>query len=246
MQLSFGSGAMYAVPTGSNPTPVRMGVAQNMSVDFSQSTKPLYGLNRLPVAVGAGEMTVKGKCTIAQMQARLQSDIFFSESLLTGQVLTAVNEDGTIPTTPYQVTVSNSATWTRDLGVQYSTGASAGVPLVRVASSPATGEYSVAAGVYTFAAADTGLGVKISYNYTATGGSKISLVNQPMGQASQFSTVMALSYAGKQSTLTLNACVATKNSFATQLSDFTKPDFEFDAYTDESDVLGVWSFAEKS
>ena len=36
---------------------------------------------------------------------------------------------------------------------------------MEVASGPTTGQYSVSAGVYTFAAADTLLGVLISYTY---------------------------------------------------------------------------------
>lgn len=243
MQLIFGSGAHWVVPNISNPTPVRMGVAQTMSVDFSQATKPLYGLNRLPVAVGAGEMTVKGKTTLAQLTGRLASDIVFGESLNTGQVLAAIDEAATVAGT---VVVANSAGWTTDLGVRYASGANAGVPFVRVASAPAAGQYSVSAGTYTFAVGDAGTAVKISYKYTATGGDTVTLTNQPMGQANQFTSVMALPFAGKQSTLTLNACVVTKHSLATQLSDFTKPDFEFDAYTDASDNLGTWSFADVS
>jgi len=51
--------------------------------------------------------------------------------------------------------------WASDLGVAYTPGG----PLVAVASSPAVGQYSVAAGVYTFAAGDYDASVAISYGY---------------------------------------------------------------------------------
>lgn len=71
-----------------------------------------------------------------------------------------VDESHAIPTTPFQVTVTEAATFLADRGVT-----DAGVPLVRVASSPATGEYAVdeVTGIYTFAAADVADTVLISY-----------------------------------------------------------------------------------
>jgi hypothetical protein len=247
MQLIFGSGAHWVIGPAATPTPVRMGVAQNMGIDFTQATKSLYGINRMPVAVGAGELSIKGKSMLAQLTGRLYSDIMFGESLNTGQLLTSRDEVQAVPaTSPYIILVTNSATWTRDLGVKYASGASIGIPLVRVSTSPIVGQYEVSGGTYTFAAADEGVSVKVSYNYTATGGDTVTLTNQPMGQAQNFSSVMALTYAGEQSTVTMNACVATKTSFATNISDFTKPDFEFECYADANDNLGTWSFAEAS
>jgi hypothetical protein len=52
--------------------------------------------------------------------------------------------------------------WGRDLGVTYG---SNGAPFVAVSSNPAAGQYSVSAGLYTFAAGDSGAAVAISYGY---------------------------------------------------------------------------------
>jgi len=55
-----------------------------------------------------------------------------------------------------------------------------------VASSPATGQYSVntATGIYTFASGDTGASVLISYTFTAaTTGTQLNITNQLMGFA---------------------------------------------------------------
>ncbi len=67
------------------------------------------------------------------------------------------NEAATIPTSPYQITASQPlGTWAQDDGVTGYT---------KVTGSPTTGQYSVNAGVYTFAAADTGNDVLINYSY---------------------------------------------------------------------------------
>lgn len=73
-----------------------------------------------------------------------------------------VSQTATIPATPFQVTVTNGATFALDLGVLYGSTA-----FVAVANSPAAGQYSVsAAGVYTFNTADTAKSVAITYLYT--------------------------------------------------------------------------------
>jgi hypothetical protein len=73
----------------------------------------------------------------------------------------AVSEAHTVPATPFQVTVTQAATFSCDQQVSY---VSSGLPLVRVASGPTVGQYSVsAAGVYTFAAADTSKALTFAY-----------------------------------------------------------------------------------
>lgn len=52
--------------------------------------------------------------------------------------------------------------WASDAGVTY---VATGAALTAVASAPATGQYSVAAGVYTFAAGDAGKAVVVNYGY---------------------------------------------------------------------------------
>lgn len=74
-----------------------------------------------------------------------------------------VAENGTVPNLPgpYTITVTNSATFVADVKVT-----KAGVPMTKVASAPAAGQYSVAAGVYTFNSADNSAAVVITYRYT--------------------------------------------------------------------------------
>ena len=146
-----------------------------------------------------------------------------------------------IPTTPFTLTagatnnattfqIPNSGTWSRDLGVLDSNGRA----MTRVASAPTTGQYTVSAGVYVFAAADVGPTVYISYEYTATSTSakSMALVNQPMGYAPTFSANLAMPYQGKNFYLRLVQCVSKKLSFAAKNDDFTVPEMDFDAFAD--------------
>ncbi|SRR6266403_2164625 len=242
-EYGFGSGALWSTASAANSTPVRYGALQNVGVDFKSTIKQLYGQNQLPLTVARGGMAINGKGELVQMQSRYFNDIFFGalSTATGGQILAVDGEAGSIPATPYAITVTNSATWTTDLGVTFS---ATGLPLTRVASGPTTKQYSVAAGVYTFAAADTLLGVKISYIWTTTGGETLTIANQPMGVAPTFATVLSLPYNSQKFTMTLNACVADGISVNTSLEDFTKLPFTFNAFTDSSSTLGTMSFAE--
>ena len=71
----------------------------------------------------------------------------------------ATSEQHTVPATPYKVTVTASATFACDRLVAYANGTA----LARVTGAPTTGQYSAVAGVYTFAAGDTGQALSFSY-----------------------------------------------------------------------------------
>jgi hypothetical protein len=61
---------------------------------------------------------------------------------------------------PYTITVAHAAAFVADVSVTHS-----GVPLVKVSGVPATGQYSVVAGVYTFNAAQAGQTMVITYRW---------------------------------------------------------------------------------
>lgn len=71
------------------------------------------------------------------------------------------NQGASVPASPYTVTVTNAGAFALDKGVTYANGTA----LVPVASAPAHGQYAVAAGVYTFNAADAAASVIITYAY---------------------------------------------------------------------------------
>ena len=111
------------------------------------------------------------------------------------------------------------------------------VPMTRVASAPATGQYSVSAGIYTFATADTGKTVYINYrySYTLSSAKRISLTNLPMGYAPTFKAQMQTIFQGKRALVVLSSVVSTKlNLFATKQDDFSVPEIDFSAQADSS------------
>lgn len=96
-------------------------------------------------------------------------------------------ETATIPGTPFQVLVDDSADFLQDAGVVFYP---AGAALVKVSGTPATGQYAVSAGLYTFAAADTLKQVQISYVTNTTNQQSdaqtalsVTLINGTRGQA---------------------------------------------------------------
>lgn len=242
MQVGFGAGILWGTPLTdangaaiANPTPVQFGALQDVSIDFQADIKQLFGSNAYPLVVARGKSKISGKAKAAQVNGALLNSIYFgyvATSSIVGDVADVTG--ALIPTTPFQVTPTppSSGTWSVDLGVKNSNA----VPLARVASAPATGQYSVAAGVYTFAAADVGLTVYISYQYTAssTAAKKISITNVIMGAAPTFRCDLSVPYGGKTLTLVLLNCVANKLTLATKLDDFTIPEFDFEAFADAS------------
>lgn len=244
MQLMFGAGDMFAVPlldaqgnSISNPTPIQIGAMQEMSLDFAGELKELYGNKQFALGVARGKVKTTGKFKGAQIHGAALNSLFFGTGMTAG-TMHALNTDtvgSVIPTTPFTVTVTppSSGTFVEDLGVLDSNA----VPMTRVASAPATGQYSVSAGVYTFAAADTGKKVFINYRYSYTSASakRISLNNVAMGQAPTFKAYLQTTFQGKRALVILESVVSTKlQLLSTKLDDFNVPSVDFSANADAS------------
>jgi hypothetical protein len=237
----FGAGNLWAVPLTdslgsaiSNPTPVKFGTMQEVSLDISFDVKELHGQLQFPVAIGRGKGKLGGKAKLANISGALMNALLFGQTLSAGRESVYIDTVGAaIPTTPFQITTvpPSSGTFAADLGVRDSTGK----VYTRVASAPATGQYSVSAGgVYTFAAADTTKTVYIDYRYTATSTSEVksTVTNQPLGYIPTFSMDLYMPYNGKYFYVRLPSCVSTKLGMATKLDDFAVPEFDFSAFAD--------------
>jgi hypothetical protein len=238
----FGTGVIFAVPLTdalgnaiANPTPSPLGILQNSSLDFEFENKPLYGAAQFPVAVGRGKGKVSGKAQEALINVPMWNNLFFGQPANQVAGLLGVVSDTigvAIPVTPYQITVvpPSSGTWDTDLGVTDNSN----VSYTRVASAPATGQYSVAAGVYTFAAADTTKVVFISYRYSATvtGAKKLTVNNLSMGYAPSIQIDMNVSYNGKNCYVRLPNALPNKFSMPFKNDDWTIPEFNWDCFAD--------------
>lgn len=108
-QFMFGSGLLYGTrndTTGN--TPRRFGTMQDVSIDFDGEIKELYGQFQYPVDVARGKTKITGKAKFATVSGEIFNDIFFGNTLVTGQEAFAYNEAATIPAT-VQVAVNASA-----------------------------------------------------------------------------------------------------------------------------------------
>ena len=252
-QYVFGTGTLWGTATqdaqGNTiavPTPLKFGELQDINADFSRDLKMLYGQNAMPVAVAGGKMKFDFKAKFARMSGRVFNDLYFGQSMAGGS-LAAVYNDATgaaIPASPFQLTVTppSAGTYTRDLGVINANG----VGMQRVAAAPATGQYSQAGAVYTFAAADVGLQVFVSYAYTAAaaGAQKISLANLQMGATPVFGIDLAISYQGKQHNWRFPNCVSSKLTIDPKQDDFAQVGFDFSAFCDATGNIGYLVLAE--
>lgn len=183
----FSVGSLMFIPSGTNPTPIQIGTLDDVSLEIQQELVPLMGEKSFPVAYAKGKGKISGKAKTAYLNADLLTAVVLGAVKTTGQKKIVRDETASIPTTPFQITTTNSATWYADLGVVDLT---SGVRLTRVASAPATTQYSVAAGVYTFAAADTGHSVAIYYYTVAGSGSTVTVTNAVMAETSSYQLIL--------------------------------------------------------
>lgn len=252
-QYLFGAGTLWGIPTADSsgtaitiPTPVQFGTLQSGTVDFGYESKKLYGGKSFPAVIGRGKGSITGKASFGQVNGALINSLFFGMTETNSIVSDYVDTTGAaIPTTPFTITPTppNSGVWSVDLGVIDSNG----LFMTRVASAPTTGQYSVTAGAYLFAAADASKVVYISYQYTGTSTSagKIAIVNTLMGYSPTFKAELYVPFQGKSMIITLNACVSSKLSFATKLDDFALPAFDFEASADAAGNVGTIALTEK-
>lgn len=244
--INFGAGKLIAIPSyladGSaiaNPTPVVFGTLQEVSVDFSADVKTLYGAKRYPIAAAQGKGKIELKAKYAEIDAGVVGSLYFGQAAAAGVKAAVFDYAATIPATPFQLTIDppGSGTFVADLGVF---NAATGAQLARVASNPATGEYTVSAGgQYTFASADEGDAVKISYEYSdTTGGQVWSLSNTSMSTMPSFVALLQNGFDGKNLVCKLNRCVSDKLALPFKSDDFAVYDFDAQAFADAAGDIG--------
>lgn len=157
--------------------------------DFgSAGSTTLSGTQQVPMTIGLGSQqytvnTTTGQYTFHASDAGKAVQITYSYNLL------AINntETATIPASgPFQILVQDSADFLQNTSVLFYP---AETPLTLVGSSPATGQYTVSAGLYTFASADANKQVQINYitntsnqNSDAQTALNLTLLNGARGQ----------------------------------------------------------------
>lgn len=158
-----GVGWLSLVPSGTSTTPIHLATISSASFSMKQANADLKDADGYTIDSFVTGLDVTGDLQLSDFSNSLLAAVARGVTVSDGQSIGA-SHSAAIPATPYQITVTQSATWTDDLGVMDLT---AGKAMKRVAATPSAGQYSVAAGVYTFAAADTTHQTLIMYRYTS-------------------------------------------------------------------------------
>ncbi len=243
---SFGSGVLIGTRTDIiNATPVNFGLVQEVTIDETASVKELYGQFQHPIALARGTIKTTGKAKVARISGLALAHLFYGAAPVAGQLATAFAEVAAVPAaSPFTVTPANAATLADDAGVVY---AATGLPLIKVAATPAPGQYALAGSLYTFNAADAGKALLVSYTYAiAASGQKFAVTNQLLGTTPTFAAQFFTTFQGQSVSLKLNNCTSSKLSFQTKMEDFVLPEFDFSCFADASGTVMTWSFAEAS
>ena len=228
-QYNFGVGSLTLISPANPAQAIQVGVIKDVSLDISFTTKELRGAYQFPVDVARADGKVSGKAKSALISGGIISAILNTTSS-TGMKIGVAGETGT--PTSNAITVANSANFVDDLGVFDQT---AGIYLKKVTSAPATGQYSVAAGVYTFASADSTHSFAINYSYSnASVGNTNALVNALMGSGTTYQVTLFNTFRSKNIGVKLYSVVIPKLSFAFKNDDYTEQDLDFEAFANGS------------
>ena len=247
----FGSGVLIATPQGPTPyaapfgsaanlytSPINVGLVNEVSLDIKAPTKKLYGQNSFPVAIGIGTRSLSGKAKLARISGKALGTCFFGYTPATGETLTQFGENVSAITS-HAYTTTNSAHWVVDQGITY---ASTGLPMTQLPSSTSqasltAGQYTCAAGVYTFSTADSTTyasgGLLVSYTYTASAtGTGFTVTNPVLGPAIPLSMNLfaADPTTGAQFSMYLYNVLFASLNLQFKLEDFLMPEIDFEAY----------------
>lgn len=239
--IQFGSGKVFLVPTGgnlpSNPTAVQALTVQDVQIDIAGDLKELKGSSQFPDDVATGDKKGTGKFATGRKDLNMFNQIFSADIVVTGGTSVSPNESHVPTSNAVTVTPPGSGTFAEDLGVTY---AGSGLALVKVAATPAVGQYTVSAGVYTFAAGDAAAaaGVIISYSYTLTGGTTYQINNQALGYGPQCELYLVDTYQPKNvgtasapvweyNVIHLYAVKINKITIGNKRADYSIPEVDF-------------------
>lgn len=245
----FGPGILWLTRTDvQNATPYNVGYVNEFSTDFSYDTKQLFGQNQFALLAARGTAKSTGKIKAATLSGSSLNAILFGGTFTAGtqyDATTVTNQP--IPATPFQITVTvpSSGTYNQDLGVVNS---ATGEPLTLVTDTPAAGQYSHAAGVYTFSSADnvSGISVNISYAYTFTTGAtgqSMTIANQLIGTTPTFQLDYKTTLYGATYYLRLFQCIGGKWSQQHKITDFSMPEYDFEFFANAAQDIGIISLA---
>ena len=230
--LFFHSAEVYLKPSTANPTPRRIGVLQDISIEIKRDIKELFGENKFAEDAASGNESISGKYKSGEMDPSWITEAFLDADRTTGMLLFARAELHTV--TAGTTTVTHAVDFSEDYGVIN--------PLTnqayrRVATTPAAGEYSVneSTGVYTFNASENATSVGHTYLYEVTTGETYTVNNSAAGDSVYCSIFLYKnSRAGTPFGLRLANATFESASFGFKLNEYTMPEGSFKGFANSA------------
>jgi hypothetical protein len=243
---NFAIGNAFINPVGGllpvNASPFQLNTIQDISVEFTGKVEELRGQLLYAVDARLTDVGVKGKFTVGQWSLDQLNNLFFAgviSDTADGVDNIVPDEAHTVPlSAPYTIDVTDEAGWSEDLGVSYAANAQS---FDRVTPSIA-GQYTVAAGAYTFDIADAGAQVLISYVNATGSGSSLYVPNNLQGQSPSFEFVVWNPIGGGvagYNGIRLYNCVAQGvKPLTAKNNKFSMNEVDFMAYCPSGDYVG--------
>lgn len=105
-----GIGVIYALPSGSTPTPIPIGIAKKVTSSLKIKKTPLNGQWKYPIDVAEFTHGMKLKFGNCDFRGNILQMLIAQATSSSGQVLPVTGEAQTIPATPYQIGVGSAVT----------------------------------------------------------------------------------------------------------------------------------------
>jgi hypothetical protein len=244
--IQFGSGVLTFTPnagnTAANPTPIRLKVLQEASIEFKGDLKKLFGQGQFSVATARGKIDVTGKAKVGCMDQNDINQIYWGQTVTSGG--NYPYDETHVPAASITPTQGSGLLVFIDQGV---INGSTGLSMLKVPSTPAIGQYSFTpatstptAATYVFNAGETAATVIISFLATSTTGSSLTITNQLMGFAPVSQALLWNKFRGELDLLQLNAVTLGMLSKPTKQEDFWVSDLDFSCNCDASGTLGIF------
>lgn len=240
-QISFGVGALIATPPAGSAdlTPIQIALLKEVSIDLSMETKELKGDKLFPVDEQISGGKISGKAKTAEIHAALLLAVLGTTATVTdGASQKRISKStGVIAGATFDT--GDSATAVADLGVRDENGDA----LKKVAAGPIAGQYSYAAGVYTFHTAANGKVYTVAYSKTLTTGKTIVSSNvQVGGSGIRYTMELYNETNGDAFGCKLHRVLIPKLSLGFKSEDYTEQDLDFTASADASgNMITFWT-----
>lgn len=242
MIVQFGSGVVFAKPVAGNeptdPTPYRVPILQDVTVDFKGELKKLWGQYQVALAVARGKVNVDIKGKFAAFDPNMLNQLYFAQNAVPGYDVIVDGEEHTV--TGNVVTATHTPL-TDDWGVTNEATGEQYMNVGNVDSITGGAQYALntTSGLYTFDNSEDTAVLKVSYTYNQnTTGTTIQITNELMGYAPELAFLLYNTFRGKYLALRLNSVTLGGVTLPTKLDDFWISDFDGTATADVSNNVG--------